>query len=251
MQTAVLVHRDWQGKDFLSGITTPSRMYTHINLNGANDFNGRNASDRCDLLAPFDMEVKAVSRNDNAVFFQSLEKVLTPSGIYDHVWLMCCHMLDSDYKALGIRLGKVFYKGEPCYTEGNKGIGSGYHIHMEQGYGEFGGGSLPYYKSSDVYSYNGKIYSQYYPNVKGAECPVTDIFFLPVGLDMSTLSNAEKTQGHKYYSDLWVYENAISSPIETSFTEEEYQFLLKENEVLRAENEGYKSILGKIREVLA
>lgn len=204
-QTAILVFRDYTGQAIMSGITQGQDEGTHKHLHGANDFNGRGpAPERCDLLAPFDCKVMAIATADNAVFFQSTGPVMTPVGTFNSVWFMCVHALDTDMKNLGIKVGKVFRQGEPCYTEGTKGIGAGPHIHMEQGFGTFGGGSLPYYKSGDTYIWNGKRYYQYYPNVAagGAECPVTDIFFKGRNLKQYQ-SEAEKAMGHPYYSGKW------------------------------------------------
>lgn len=180
MQYAILCFRDYQGNDLISGVSQLENEGTHINLDGANDFVGRGANDRVDLLAPYDCKVMAIATYDNTVFFQSLDKVMTPSGEYNHCWFMCCHILDSDFRALGLKVGRVFKQGEPCYTEGKKGIGSGYHIHMEQGYGVFGGGSSPYYKSSDTFIYNGKVYAQYYPVLgkNSKECHIADMMFI-------------------------------------------------------------------------
>ena len=204
-QTAILVFRDYTGAAIMSGITQGQDEGTHKHLHGANDFNGRGpAPERCDLLAPFDCKVMAIATADNAVFFQSTGPVITPVGTFNSVWFMCVHALDTDMKNLGIKVGKVFKQGEPCYTEGTKGIGSGPHIHMEQGFGTFGGGSLPYYKSGDTYIWNGKRYYQYYPNVAqgGAECPVYDIFFKGRNLKQYE-SEAEKAMGHPYYAGKW------------------------------------------------
>lgn len=207
---AILCFRDYLNKDLISGITQGSNEGSHQNLNGANDFNGRNASDQVDLLAPYDCRVMAIATYDNAVFFQSLEKVETPIGEYQ-CWFMCCHMNDNDFNKLGIKVGRIFKQGEPCYTEGNKGIGSGYHIHMEQGTGIFAGGSSPYYKSNDMYYLNGKYYYTYYPCVKnGYEYPVYDMFFLK---DVEiVLSQTEKNMGHKYYNGKWKTLNNVVVP---------------------------------------
>ena len=163
---AILCFRDYLDKDLISGITQGQNEGSHQNLNGANDFNGRSAQDQVDLLAPYDCKVMAIATYDNTIFFESLEEVETPTGKFK-CWFMCSHMNDNDFKRYGMKVGKVFKQGEACYTEGNKGLGNGgYHIHMEQGTGRFGGGSSPYYKSSDTYYFNGKYYYTYYPNYK-------------------------------------------------------------------------------------
>lgn len=200
MQKAILCFRDYQNKDLISGITQPSNVGSHQNLNGANDFNGRNAQDQVDLLAPYDCRVMAIASYDNAIFFESINEVETPIGNYK-CWFMCVHMNDSDFKRYGMKVGRTFKQGEPCYTEGNKGIGSGYHIHMEQGIGRFKGGSSPYWKSNDIYNFNGKKYYTYYPQATGYEYPVYDMFFLK-NVEI-VLSSYEKENGKKYYDGLW------------------------------------------------
>ena len=215
-QTAILVFRDYTGAAIMSGITQGQDEGTHKHLHGANDFNGRGpAPERCDLLAPFDCKVMAIATADNAVFFQSTGPVITPVGTFNTVWFMCVHMLDTDLRNLGIKVGKVFRQGEPCYTEGTKGIGAGPHIHMEQGFGRFGGGSMPYYRSNDTYTYKGRRYYQYYPNVAngGAECPAYDIFFLKPGIPKYLSEHEKKDIGAPMYAGKWkTYEVPNADP---------------------------------------
>lgn len=216
MQKATLCFRDYQNKDLISGITQPSKVGTHQNLNGANDFNGRNAQDQVDLLAPYDCRVMAIATYDNTIFFESTSKVETPIGVYK-CWFMCSHMNDNDFKRYGMKVGRTFKQGDPCYTEGNKGIGSGYHIHMEQGTGRFKGGSSPYWKSNDTYYYNGKKYYTYYPQYTGGyEYPVVDMFFLK---DVEiVLSSYEKQNGKKYYDGQWKFLPTASHDIPSTGT---------------------------------
>ncbi len=186
MQKAILCFRDYKGKDLISGISNGQNVTSHKNLNGANDFCGRGPADRVDLLAPYDCKVVAIARADNTVLFESLDIVQMPCG-YDKCWFLCTHMTDGDFNKLGIKLGKVFRQGEPCYTEGPKnayGINMDNHIHMEQGTGRWNGNASPYYKSNDTYTYAGKTYNTYYPNVNGYELPITDSFFLPEGVEV-------------------------------------------------------------------
>lgn len=185
MQNAILKFKDYKGNILLSDISQGQKVGSHINRNGTNDFNGRGPSDRVDLLAPYDCKVVAVARGDNTVLFESLDEVNTPSGTYPHCWFMCTHMLDSDYNLLGIAVGRIYRQGQPCYTEGNKGIGDGgYHIHLAQGIGTYNNSGSPYYKSNDTYTYGGKTYPQYYPNIEGYECPITDMFFIPKDIEI-------------------------------------------------------------------
>lgn len=200
MQNAILKFQDYQGKFLISDISQGQKVGSHINRNGANDFNGRGPSDRVDLLAPYDCKVVAIARGDNTVLFESLDEVNTPSGTYPHCWFMCTHMLDSDYNLLGIAVGKIFRQGQPCYTEGNKGLGDGgYHIHLAQGIGTYNNSGSPYYKSNDTYTYGGKTYPQYYPNIEGYECPITDMFFIPKDIEVI----GPTSDVAKYY--IWTY----------------------------------------------
>ena len=201
MQKAILCFRDYQDKDLISGITQPSKTGSHLCLNGANDWNGRSAQDQVDLLAPYDCRVAAIATYDNTIFFESLDEVETPIGVYK-CWFMCTHMDDNDFRRYGMKVGRIFKQGEACYTEGSKSGGKmgtvGFHIHMEQGTGRFGGGSSPYYKSNDMYYYNGKYYYTYYPVVKdGYEIPAVDMFWLK-NVEI-VLSSYEKQNGHKFY----------------------------------------------------
>lgn len=185
MQKAILKFRDYLGNDLISGISNGQGVTSHTNLNGANDFNGRGSWDRVDLLAPYDCVVKAISRADNTVLFESIGVVQVPAG-YNECWFLCSHMLDKDFDKLGIEIGKTFKQGDPCYTEGNKNaydLDMGNHIHMEQGIGRHDGNPSPYYRSNDTYTYEGKTYNTYYPHVTGYECPITDMFFLPYGVE--------------------------------------------------------------------
>lgn len=179
-QFAKLCFQDRNGNNLISGVTQLQKEGTHILLTGANDWNGTSASDRVYLLAPYDCIVRAIAPYDNTVFFESTEAIITPSGTYDHCWFMCTHMLDADKSTLGLAVGRIYRQGQRCYAEGTKGIGAGNHIHMEQGYGTFGGGTTPYKASKDTFKYNGTTYTQYYPVLAagGKECPVADMMFL-------------------------------------------------------------------------
>jgi len=178
MQISTLVFRDYKGIEFISPISQGQLEGTHINL-FANDFIGRSAVDKVDLLAPCDMIVKSIATGDNTIFFESTEKVLTPSG-EQYIWMMCTHIDDAIKNSYGLKVGKVINQGEAMYCEGVKGIGSGNHMHVECGFGRFGGGTKPYYKSSDTFVYGGKKYAQYYPVLsKGStENSITEVFYL-------------------------------------------------------------------------
>lgn len=235
MQYATLCFRDYQNKEIISGTSQRQNQGTHKNLNGANDWAGRTGTDRVDLLAPFDCVVKSIATFENAVFFESKEEVIAPVG-KSKVWFMCAHMQDQFFNQYGLKVGKEFKQGDPCYMEGNKGIGGGYHIHMEQGLGKFNGASSPYYKSNDTYIYDGKKYTQYYPNCDGYECPVADIFYLK-DVELVKASNGNTILTH--------YPNFKFVP-----KEEEIDWESKYNEV-KEENEELKAKIEKAKEDLA
>jgi hypothetical protein len=139
----------------------------------ANDFIGTNDSSygHCEyLLAPFDCVVKAIRDFDNTVFFESLSEVETPSGVKSHVSFTCTHMEDDDKVDLGVGLNAVFIQGEPCYREGEKGYANGAHIHMNQAFGAFRGGTSP----SVAFTHNGS--TQYVINADN-ESSVYETFF--------------------------------------------------------------------------
>ena len=249
MQKAILCFRDYQNKELISGITQPSNIGSHQNLNGAIDFNGRSAQDQVDLLAPYDCKVMAIARYDNAIFFESLDDVETPIGVYK-CWFMCCHMEDYDFNRYGMKVGKIFKQGEPLFTEGKKGVGSGYHIHLEAGTGRFGGGSNPYYKSNDTYYYNGKKYYTYYPVVKdGREMPVYDMFFLK---DVEVVwSSYEKQNGKKFYDGLWKTVGQANTQVPpTSVGDKEIKKMQEMINDLQSQVKDYQKKIDEIKKVI-
>lgn len=160
-------------------------------------------------------------------------------------------MNDTDYANLGIKVGKTFKQGEPCFTEGVKGIGSGMHIHLEQGTGEFGGGTSPYYKSSDTYTFNGVTYFQYYPNYKnGWEYPVYDMFFVDNNVKWY-FSTSEG--GKSRYDGKWVTLPTASGTISDAIKDQlnnELAVVKKENEELKNKVTLLSGALTKIAEAL-
>ncbi|MEG0166150.1 hypothetical protein [Anaerorhabdus sp.] len=103
---------------------------------------GSNALDLYDqtvIFAPF--RCKVVKTYDtggtNSVWYQSVEKVLTPLGWY-YVTFRCAHMDTSKFKQLGIVIGKVFEQFDACYYAGNGGT-KDKHCHIEFGLGKMKG----------------------------------------------------------------------------------------------------------------
>ena len=87
--------------------------------------------------APCDIEVKRVYGEYNAVWFETLEKVLCADGMARQLVFMLLHINDADRDALGITAGKVFRYGEKFYREGTAGQATGNHIHLEVGEAPF------------------------------------------------------------------------------------------------------------------
>ena len=203
-QNAILKFASNGGDVFLSNISQKEGVGSHIK-NYANDFNGKNASDRCYLLAPYDCIVKAIGGYDNTVYFESLGKVITPSGTYDRCFFMCTHMLNEDLSDLGIVVGKTFKQGEKCYREGTKGNAAGNHIHMECGTGRFNGTNSPYTSNGETFTYNGRTYKLYVPCTNGKECHIYDMMYLD---NISTTSNIKSIYN-------WTYNDSnIPSPVD-------------------------------------
>lgn len=88
------------------------------------------------LYAPCDLVVRRIYGNYNAVWFESLEPV---EGVGGTVIMLCLHMNAADKRALDIRPGKIFRKGEKCYREGKSGNVTGTHVHLELGRGPLRG----------------------------------------------------------------------------------------------------------------
>jgi len=111
--------------------------YTSYSHTGsyALDFGGRDTGEDW-AYAPCDVVVKRIYGEYNAVWFETLEKVLCADGTARKLVFMLLHINDSDLKTLGIAVGKIFRQGEKFYREGSAGaIGS--HIHMEVGQAPF------------------------------------------------------------------------------------------------------------------
>lgn len=87
--------------------------------------------------APCDIVVKRVYGEYNAVWFETLEKVLCADGVARQLVFMLLHINDADRDALGITVGKVFRYGEKFYREGTAGQATGNHIHLEVGEAPF------------------------------------------------------------------------------------------------------------------
>lgn len=183
-------------KDALSGISQKEGVGTHI-LNYANDFCGLTADDKYYLRAPYDCIIRAISEYDNTCFFESLGPVITPTGTYERCFFQTTHMHDTDLKALGLFVGRMFKQGDICYREGNKGISGGNHIHFECGTGRFNGTTMPYRDSGKTFKYEGKTYKLYVPCTNGEECHIYNMMYLN---NIDTESNIKSIYSWTYAS---------------------------------------------------
>ena len=86
--------------------------------------------------APCDIVVKRIYGNYNAVWFETLEKVMCADGKARKLVFMLLHIDNEDRDALGIAVGKIFRQGEKFYREGSAGA-IGNHIHLEVGEAPF------------------------------------------------------------------------------------------------------------------
>jgi len=99
---------------------TAGEDYTTHKGTYALDFGGRDGGKDL-IFAPFDLKIKKIDRAANTVFFESLEKVETPTFI-DYVCGRFAHCDDSDMLS-NCYVGAVIKQGEAFYREGGKGSG--------------------------------------------------------------------------------------------------------------------------------
>ena len=93
-----------------------------------------NVSGNGNAYAPFDCKVVAKSpSNGNTIAIESLEKVEFADGTIDYMTIMVAH--DDDIS--NISIGKTYKQGEVFYQEGNAGVSSGSHIHLETARGAY------------------------------------------------------------------------------------------------------------------
>lgn len=96
----------------------------------ASDLAGQNTG-QDEFFAPCSCKVVSININDgNAVWFQSLDAVLTPSG-KQVIHFMCIHANDISH----LKIGQTFKQGEMIYKEGTAGKATGNHVHCEFAFG--------------------------------------------------------------------------------------------------------------------
>ena len=121
-------------------------MYITQGVNGQFSHQGANALDNAgkdtgieETYSPCDMKYvwNDSPRNGNAVFFQSVNKVLFADGTIDYATFMFIH---DNYIADILNLarkGYVFKQGEPFGDEGTAAFATGNHSHIEVAKGKF------------------------------------------------------------------------------------------------------------------
>lgn len=91
------------------------------------------------FYAPCDMKIARIygvkSKGTNTIWLESLEKVMTPSGIYK-ITIMVMHPEDDDL--LKLKIGQIFKQGEKIFREGKDGNASGNHFHISVATGVIG-----------------------------------------------------------------------------------------------------------------
>lgn len=94
------------------------------------------------LKAPFTGKIKRIYSNVNAVWLESIDKVIYADGSVDYMTVMTLH--DDDISNL--KVGDIIKQGEIYYKEGSTGYVTGNHIHLAVGRGKFKGNG--WYKNS-------------------------------------------------------------------------------------------------------
>ena len=87
------------------------------------------------LKAPFTGIIKKIYTGDNAVWLESVDKVLYADGTIDYMTVLTIH--DNDISNL--KVGDKITQGEIYYDEGSFGNATGNHIHLAVGKGKFTG----------------------------------------------------------------------------------------------------------------
>lgn len=94
------------------------------------------------LKAPFTGKIKRIYKNVNAVWLESIDKVIYADGSVDYMTVMTLH--DDDISNL--KVGDIIKQGDIYYKEGSTGYVTGNHIHLAVGKGKFKGNG--WYKNS-------------------------------------------------------------------------------------------------------
>ena len=87
------------------------------------------------LKAPFTGTIKKIYDYNNAVWLESIDKVMFADGTIDYMTILTLH--DNDVSNL--KVGDTIKQGVDYYNQGTKGEVTGAHIHMAVGKGKFTG----------------------------------------------------------------------------------------------------------------
>ncbi len=87
------------------------------------------------LKAPFTGIVRRIYSNVNAVWLESVDKVVYADGTIDYMTVMTLHNDDVS----NLKVGNIIKQGEIYYKEGSTGYVTGNHIHLAVGKGKFKG----------------------------------------------------------------------------------------------------------------
>lgn len=118
------------------GILNIDNLYITQGMNGKYSHQGNLAIDlaNCSYLkAPFTGIIKKKYDYCNAVWLESIDKVLYADGTIDYMTIVTMH--DNDISKL--ELGQIIKQGEVYYHPGVKGNVTGAHIHLSIGKGKF------------------------------------------------------------------------------------------------------------------
>ncbi len=208
-----------QGYGKYEGGAVDYTSYSHTG-SWALDLGGRDL-DKDWAYAPCDVVVKRIYGEYNAVWFETLEKVLCADGKERKLIFMLLHIDDEDRDALGIVAGKVFRYGEKFYREGSAGA-IGNHIHLEVGEAPFTGTGWSKTGIKDrTGAYVWKINNQLKPD---------EIFIL--GRDVIVINDGDYN---------WMQEDSRDNTIDS---------LAGENALLKRQNEKMQTGLNRIKDIV-
>ena len=134
MQKAVLM------MDYLRVTQSSNGSFSHKG-DYAIDIAGKDSSID-NLKAPFTGIVKRIYNNGNAVWLESVDKVLYADGTIDYMTVLTIH----DNDVTNLKVGDKVNQGQVYYSEGTSGNATGNHIHLSTGKGKFTGNG--WYKNS-------------------------------------------------------------------------------------------------------
>lgn len=147
-------------------------------------------SSKCKYIkAPFDLIIKRIYTPCNAIFCESVEKVLFADGTKDYMNILLIH--DDDISDL--KENQIIKQGTIFYQPGNKGISTGSHIHIACACGKY----LKWVKGK--YQPKVKTYAWVLPKQK----EINDCLFLDESVKVTNgiykwVKVSTKNKTHKY-----------------------------------------------------